>query len=91
MNQTSPSQYELPTCSPPIHRQQETPHAITCILLITGFLNIGSSQLVAQPKQPAALVRKALTAAEKEQVTSWIKDLGDRQYVKRQQYLIFVH
>lgn len=92
MNQTSPSQYELPTCSPPIHRQQETPHAITCILLITGFLNIGSSQLVAQPKQPAALARKALTAAEKaltaaekEQVTSWIKDLGDRQYVKRQQ------
>ena len=89
MNQTSssqsPSQYKLQTYYPPSDRQRKTPHIITCILLFTSFLSIGSNQLVAQRKQPATLARKPLTAAKKEQVTSWIKDLGAREYVKRQQ------
>ncbi len=89
MNQTSssqsPSQYKLQTYYPPSGRQRKTPHIITCTLLFTSFLSIGSNQLVAQRKQPATLARKPLTAAKKEQVTSWIKDLGARKYVKRQQ------
>lgn len=42
-------------------------------------------QLVAQQEQPTALSPKVLTAAEKKQVIRWIKDLGDRRYVTRQQ------
>jgi len=89
MNQTSssqsPSQYELLTPKRLGQQRSKTLRAITYILLTNSLLSFGCGQLIAQQKQPAALARKTLDATQQKQVASWVKDLGDRQYVTRQQ------